>query len=1162
MNPVPGCFHRSVLVVFSLFVVSLTGCGGGGTSGGGGPIVRPDFSLTFQPGTVSVAQNSSSSVSVSLVGSNGFNSQVNVSVSGLPAGVTASPSSFTLTTGAQQDVTISASGSAITGNSNIRVDASSGSSLHTSQVLLKVSGAPDFSIQVQPNSLSVIQNTSSKAAISVTAKNGFSSTVNITLTGVPTRVTASPVNFSINPGGHQDVTISATATAQVSVFNLLVSATSGSLAHSTQLQASVVTSFAATPPPFRTRYVRTDALHDYALTNFFPQPLTLYEPLTRRFFMSSTWLSRIDVFDAATESRIAQISIPGAFTLDESPDHGTIWVGTQVGDLYQVDPVSLTVKKRIPSIEIGPVGFAAYEVKVLADGRLALLGSQGGIPAVDGFGALGVWDPTDNSLQVYGTGYSSVWMSISNPPICGGLGNIALFDLTADRKKIILTSAFSDGTLCVFDPSTKVDRYYGVGGFVDHIFPTPDGKNIIATAGAHVTSFDAEKLFKTDEWNLQDPYAAYQYLLSPDGQTLYASLRSGSRTEVYDVNTHALKGYIPTVYIGDLISSPLPQAMDSTGLIAGIIGHGILFQDTTKLSPSMKAQSNLLTNPTYGPAQGGNAVLLSASITASETAAVYFGGAGAAFSAGAGGISATAPAGTGLADVAVVGKDGSLGYTPDGYSYGPTLLQVLPNKATVHAGGTASVYGYGFGPLYTVGGTPPSDLSITVRGRPAAIVKYSGIPPNPAWYPFPLQYIDFTIPAGTVGSSVDVTVSNSSGSATLVNSIEYLSDISTYSLSGAAIVQGIYDRKRDLYYFSDAHAVQIFSPSQKHWLSPIQVPYAGGRLWGLALSPDGKKLAVADAGLQMIYVIDPDSPANFSTFTLPNIGFNQGNRPCGIVITDSGTVYYITFSLEGSGGWLFHRLDTTTGAVTDFTSMQEGNFGADAYGRMYLTGDNARIYFNSAGFLLSFDTATEKFQFNTVVIGGDYEMTVAGNETWMASSEWLMDTNLNPLSFVSYDDREVGNVSAVYGQKLSADGNLLFQPLVSGMDVIDGHSGKLISRISLPFNLSLDYDALVSNGKDNMLVAIHENGDEIAFIDLTNLPEPNPLPFITTPLAAKLPQITSQELAQTMKKVNLASGMRSRFLTSQTTSMNLKSRRTSAKFLQGIKRNSSVSGTR
>jgi hypothetical protein len=125
------------------------------------------------------------------------------------------------------------------------------------------------------------------------------------------------------------------------------------------------------------------------------------------------------------------------------------------------------------------------------------------------------------------------------------------------------------------------------------------------------------------------------------------------------------------------------------------------------------------------------------------------------------------------------------------------------------------------------------------------------------------------------------------------------------------------------------------------------------------------------------------------------------------------------------------------------------------------------------------------------LVGFDYELTLSSNQTRMSATEYLMDTNLNAESYVTYIDRDVWNQVAVYGEKISPDGNLLFSPLQNALDVIDGRLGGLRTRIALPVTLSGNYDALVDDGKDNVLVAIiGQTGNGIAVIDLTSLPEP------------------------------------------------------------------------
>jgi len=67
-------------------------------------------------------------------------------------------------------------------------------------------------------------------------------------------------------------------------------------------------------------------------------------------------------------------------------------------------------------------------------------------------------------------------------------------------------------------------------------------------------------------------------------------------------------------------------------------------------------------------------------------------------------------------------------------------------------------------------------------------------------------------------------------------------------------------------------------------------------------------------------------------------------------------------------------------------------------------------------------------------------------------------------------------------------------------NVVSGVGGpNLSNRISLPVPLSQNYDALVTDGVDNIFVAITNTGNGIAVVDVTSIPEPSLLAFESRP---------------------------------------------------------------
>ncbi len=450
---------------------------------------------------------------------------------------------------------------------------------------------------------------------------------------------------------------------------------------------------------------------------------------------------------------------------------------------------------------------------------------------------------------------------------------------------------------------------------------------------------------------------------------------------------------------------------------------------------------------------------------------------------------------------------------PEGFSYGPTILEVTPNVSTGEGGGTGVIYGYGFGPVGSgvEGPLPqiarvassgiPSSLQVRVGGNPVPVtgfLPYAYPTQNP---PFPLQAVAYTIPSGT--ATADVTVTSSSGSITAHATLAYLPPIQQFTLPGANLIQGIYDPYTDLYYFTDTRQIQVFSKTQGSWQAPISIPAAHGttqRLWGITLSPDGSKLAVSDANAGAIYVLDPAHPTSVKTFIVGSLSPFTVN-PCGLAISDAGNVYYMVTVLgQGGGADQFFKLNTNTGTVFDYGINGPGLGASDAYLRNAISSDNSRVFFNEDGFIFYVDTATDKWVSSSVDIGccyGDDELSLSAKQDQFDASGYLYDYNLDGESYYALNDREVMNISYVYGAKLSADGGLLFQPSTNGIDVLDGRLGNLLNRVALPVSLSSSCDALVADGKDNVLIAITGNGDGIAIVDLTSIKEPPPLTYVT-----------------------------------------------------------------
>lgn len=1075
-------YHAYAIAALLLFCVAasltLAGCGSGvtaasgGGGGGGGTPANPDFSIAATPATLTLQAGGQASFTVSVSAASGFTGNVAVAISGAPSGVTLSSSTLTVAAGGSAVVMLTASAAAPAATSTITLSASSGSLLHTATVALTVqpgvASNPDFTLTATPASLTLASGGQATFTVAIAAVSGFTGNVGLVFTGAPAGVTVTPATISVSGAGSVPVVVAAASNAASGTVTVTATGTSGALTHSSTVALTVQGPAAAGPA--RLHYVRTDSQLSGDLS-FFPQQHLFYSASTRRFFFADASLNRIHVFDARTQTKIAELIVPGAFQVDESPDGSTLWVGTQVGDLYTVDPAKLTVVHRYPSLQIGPTGYSSYEAHPMANGRILLLGAQGGLAAVDGYGSFALWNPTTNALV--------------QPAMC--VDAIAVNALTHDRSKVIFTSFSTSSGLCLYDPATDTAVKTVVNTFYDfskQVLVPPDGKEILVSDGNEFNVFSLPSLQLTDKV----PVKGSQGILSTDGNTLW-QIGEG-KLDAYNWRTHALLGSgsslgsLPGYY--SILS---PQAADETGLIAGLGGEGVGFVDGAALVTGAVAYSNAILSPDFGPATGGTTVSVDGAIAGTKT--VYFGTAAGTVKSAAAPVTLVSPAGTGIVDVSVFTATGAEQLIPEAFSYGPNVIENTTSYVTADGGGIVTLFGVGLGGY---GKTVPANLRITVAGQPATITAYAGSGSGSVTTP----YVQFAAPAGAAGTSSDVVVTNDAGSYTLRNGLKYLPAVQKFPLAGSSLYQGVYDATRDLYYFSDQGAVQVFSRAQGKWLAPLALPATATakRLWGIALSPDGTHLAVADEALSVIYSLDPANPGSAKTFSIAsNLFFRAIHEvPCGVAVTNAGVIFMIGTDTMGDGGPNVATIDPSTGKASYYMSLVNGT-PSECQVRTLLSRDGARVYFNDEGGVQAIDVATNRILSQQSIPQGDDELALSSNQTTLAGAEYLVDTNFGVQSYLAENEREA-LASAVYGQKLGPDGSLLFQPLAAGIDVLDARTGVWAGRVGLPVSLAANYDALVSDGTSNVLVAITGQGDGIAVVDLGGIAIPNPLPYM------------------------------------------------------------------
>ena len=225
-------------VLFALSLV-FASCGTHSGSGQAG-----DFSLSATPASFTLSiGGAGQQASVTASATNSFNSPVTLSLSGLPAGVTATPSTLTLTPGTPQSFTLTASSSAKPGSATLTLTGTSGTLSHTTSAALTLTAlatTPSFTLSVSPTSLTLVAGAAgSPISVNATPANSFTGTVAVAITGLPSGVTANPATLNLVPGTAQNTTLTAATGTVSSQSTVTFTGTSGSLTSAASLALTV-----------------------------------------------------------------------------------------------------------------------------------------------------------------------------------------------------------------------------------------------------------------------------------------------------------------------------------------------------------------------------------------------------------------------------------------------------------------------------------------------------------------------------------------------------------------------------------------------------------------------------------------------------------------------------------------------------------------------------------------------------------------------------------------------------------------------------------------------------------------------------------------------------------------------------------------------------------
>jgi subtilase family serine protease len=206
----------------------------------------PAFQLATTTSAVTVASGGTGTVTASVTVSGGFSSTVALGVTGLPVGLTASltPTSFAAPGSGSSAVKFTAASTLKAGSYTVSVTATSGGVSKSASVVLTVAAPPSFAMSAGATSLEVVAGSTGSISVTTAGSGGWNSAAALSVTGLPSGVTAAfaPATIAAPGSGTSTLTLSASSAAKPGNYVITIGATSAGVVKTTTVTVVV------TPP--------------------------------------------------------------------------------------------------------------------------------------------------------------------------------------------------------------------------------------------------------------------------------------------------------------------------------------------------------------------------------------------------------------------------------------------------------------------------------------------------------------------------------------------------------------------------------------------------------------------------------------------------------------------------------------------------------------------------------------------------------------------------------------------------------------------------------------------------------------------------------------------------------------------------------------------------
>lgn len=1023
----------------------------------------PPIGITVPTNSLSIAPGQSNSIDLQCVTAVGQYCSLSTTITGLPTGITVSPTPPFVVTSQGTVITFNVASSVPFGQYPITFVGSSGAQTVTFQLTLVIQDGNFWLTGPSPSTLALRLGTSSNVTVNSSFGNPTGTPnykAKLSVSGLPGGTSVSFTPDVITPGQSVTLMFSADLSAPVSHNNsILISATptDGGVVESTTMQLDVI------PKAGQLAKSRSDIV-----------PMegdivsAVYDPAHKLVFGANSQWNRVEVVSPATKQVIARVGVPSPLNLSLSLDGTKVLVGTHTSQVYWIDTSSL---------------------QVVASSRFALPAGMliGNVQSV----------PLANQLSTGELIVEQIASNMETLSICSGDGTtckpltlpngIGKVLVSANGRKVVIGGSYSQASATVYDAATA-----SLGNTVplNVLAIDPTGSTCVATTGLNgsaVMQYDAQLSQQGNLLFAAQEFAATGALFSADGKTLYLSGSSWlsqnfpAVTYTIDVTSGAKLGVAPALatWLQSNFEAEVPYAVDESGMLFGGLSHGLAIDDATFYNneavgsepiPRLLVQTGPINAATQVPFYS----------VFDYTPDVYFGGTIATSSVSGGSLTSLAPASStpGPVNVKMEFDDGTEGFQPWAYTYGP-WLQYSDSGADTDGGATASVTGLGLG-------TDPSKVQVSVNGTSAQVVGISSLTVSrglSSIYPFPSSIVSYIVPPGAPGLA-DVTVTTSAGQSTLKSVLRY-SQIVDYT-SSDKFTAVLYDRGRNQLYLTAGNHVDVFDLSSKTFGAPITPPTLAGHTGfaGLTLTPDGSKLLVANLTDGSLAVINPDVPASATAIAVfgPQVNGQCILGPLKVAATSDGrALVALGTSPVGCGlaGSFVYSVNLSTGVSSNLAGSSQCGVGD-----VYASRDASKVVLMPPNFApCIYDVAAGTL----TTFGSNYatSATISGDGTLVAAPQYTSQWDITDLTGATIRHSSLPDVfPAVFTSippAMNDSGSLMYlangSPTAPGfVDIVDVNRGDLRSRIRLAESIQSAVATMAVDPTDARIFLITDKG--------------------------------------------------------------------------------------